>query len=104
MFLSAHQLLRCLKQILNNDKSYLDKCGHLSHYLELHWTVPMFSANYLQVNVAKQYQKDWGFSEKQSIARYVQDERVWLTRSDHLLVRPSVRWCSSQSSVLLCEA
>lgn len=57
MFLSAHQLLRCLEQILNNDKNYSDRCGHLSCYLELHLAFSMFSANYLQVNVAEQYQR-----------------------------------------------
>lgn len=82
--------LRYLEEILNNDRNYLDKYGHLSHYPELCWTVPKFSANYLKVNVAEQYQEDWGFSKKWSVAHYVQDERVWLTPQNCLLGKPRV--------------
>lgn len=57
VFLSAHHL-GYLEQTLNNDRNYLDEGGHLSNYSELHWTVPKFSAHYLKVNVAEQYQDD----------------------------------------------
>lgn len=62
-----------------------------------------FSANYLKVNVVKQYRENWGFSKKWSVSHYVRDERVIDTVELLTWETQSVLLGSSQSRVLLGE-